>query len=149
MANYLVTGGAGFIGSNLVTTLVARGESVRVVDNFSTGTRANLASVADEVSLVEGDLRDPDICRRAVDDIDYVLHQAAVPSVPRSVAEPLLSHESNVTATVNCTFSRLFIMKNHAWAYSRFSEPQMHLLFNTVGSLMRRCDFFRKIGFCP
>lgn len=101
MANYLVTGGAGFIGSNLVGALIARGDAVRVVDNFVTGRRENMAAWAEHVELIEGDLREAEICHAAVRDMDYVLHQAAVPSVPRSVANPLLCHEANVTATVN------------------------------------------------
>jgi len=101
MANYLVTGGAGFIGSNIVEHLVKEGASVRVVDDLSTGKRENLAPFLDRIEVVIGDLCDPDVCARSVSDIDYVLHQAAVPSVPRSVSDPLLSHRANVTATVN------------------------------------------------
>lgn len=101
MAHYLVTGGAGFIGSNIVEHLLALGESVRVVDNFVTGRRENIAPFMDLIHLIEGDLRDAALCARAVEGIDYVLHQGAVPSVPRSVADPLLSHESNITATLN------------------------------------------------
>lgn len=101
MANYLVTGGAGFIGSNIAGALVARGDSVRVVDNLSTGRRENMAEWAEQVDFIEGDLCEADVCEVAVRDMDYVLHQAAVPSVPRSVANPLLCHEANVTATLN------------------------------------------------
>lgn len=101
MANYLVTGGAGFIGSNLVGALTARGDAVRVVDNFVTGRRENMAHWGERVDFIEGDLCEADVCQAAVRDMDYVLHQAAVPSVPRSVANPLLCHEANVTATVN------------------------------------------------
>ncbi|MBL7649722.1 MAG: NAD-dependent epimerase/dehydratase family protein [Candidatus Hydrogenedentes bacterium] len=101
MANYLVTGGAGFIGSNLVGALVARGDAVRVVDNLVTGRRENMAYWGERVDFIEGDLCEIDVCQAAVRDMDYVLHQAAVPSVPRSVANPLLCHEANVTATVN------------------------------------------------
>jgi len=99
MANYLVTGGAGFIGSNLVEALVERGESVRVLDNFATGKRENIAPVLGEIELIEGSLSDLDACRRACDDIDFVLHQGAIPSVPRSVADPVGSHDANVTGT--------------------------------------------------
>lgn len=101
MANYLVTGGGGFIGSNIVEHLVAQGESVRVVDNFSTGRRENLQPFLPKIDLVDGDLRAPEACARAVADMDYVLHQAAVPSVPRSVHNPLVSHDVNVTGTLN------------------------------------------------
>ncbi len=100
MATYLVTGGAGFIGSNLVTALVERGETVRVLDNFSTGHRANLAPVADRIELMEGDIRDPEQVRQAVAGSDYILHQAALPSVPRSIADPLTSNAVNVTGTL-------------------------------------------------
>jgi nucleoside-diphosphate-sugar epimerase len=100
MSFYLVTGGAGFIGSHLVEELTRRGERVRVVDNFSTGKRANLQHVAG-VELMVGDLSDPDVARRAVDGVEFVLHQAAIPSVPRSVSDPLTSHRANIDATLN------------------------------------------------
>jgi len=102
---YLVTGGAGFIGSNLVSALLGRGSRVRVLDNFLTGKRENLAGVAarygDAFELVEGDLRDPAAVARAVKDVRYILHQGALPSVPRSVADPVLSNGINVGGTVN------------------------------------------------
>ena len=98
MSSYLVTGGAGFIGSHLSAKLLERGHQVRVADNFVTGYRHNLR---DGVELMEGDLADPDAARRAVVGIDYVLHQAAIPSVPRSVANPVESHRANVDATLN------------------------------------------------
>jgi UDP-N-acetylglucosamine 4-epimerase len=101
MSHYLVTGGAGFIGSHLVETLLAREQRVRVLDNFLTGKRENLASFLGRFELVEGDLRDPDACGRAVKGIDYVLHQAALPSVPRSVADPFTTDEINVRGTLN------------------------------------------------
>lgn len=101
MAFYLVTGGAGFIGSNLVQALLARGERVRVFDNFATGKRANLAEFGDNVEIHDGDLRDAAACARAVASVDYVLHQAALGSVPRSVQDPMTSHEVNVTGTLN------------------------------------------------
>ena len=100
MARYLVTGGAGFIGSHLVEELARRGERVRVADNLSTGKRSNIAHVPD-VEFMEGDLADLDFARRAVAGSDFVLHQAAIPSVPRSVADPLTSHRANVDATLN------------------------------------------------
>ncbi len=99
MACYLVTGGAGFIGSNLVHALLDRGESVRVLDNFSTGRRENLTGVLDRIDLVEGSICDPAAVRRAVDGVDYVLHQAALPSVPRSVENPLESLNVGVMGT--------------------------------------------------
>jgi UDP-glucose 4-epimerase len=100
MANYLVTGGGGFIGSNIVEYLIGRGESVRLLDDFSTGKRANIEPFLGRVELVEADMRDEDACRRAVADIDYVLHQAAIPSVPRSIDEPVMTTEVNVMGLV-------------------------------------------------
>jgi UDP-glucose 4-epimerase len=101
MASYLVTGGGGFIGSHLVRHLLERNESVRVLDNFSTGRRENLEEVAERIDLIEGDMLEADTCRRAVDGMDYVLHQAAIPSVPRSVEDPTGTTEINVMGTVN------------------------------------------------
>jgi nucleoside-diphosphate-sugar epimerase len=102
---YLITGGAGFIGSNLARALLSSGHRVRVLDNFLTGKRENLAGLVDAYrdafELIEGDIRDPAATRRAVVGIDYVLHQGALPSVPRSVADPVLSNEINVAGTVN------------------------------------------------
>jgi nucleoside-diphosphate-sugar epimerase len=96
---YLVTGGAGFIGSHLVEELLRRGEKVRIADNFSTGKRENLPAQA-HVDLVDGDVSDPSVARRAVAGCDYVLHQAAIPSVPRSVKDPVTSHRANVEGTL-------------------------------------------------
>jgi nucleoside-diphosphate-sugar epimerase len=100
MATYLVTGGAGFIGSHLVEELVRRGERVRVVDNLSTGKRQNIAHVA-SVDFVDGDLADLEVARRTVKGVDYVLHQAAIPSVPRSVQDPVTSNRANIDASLN------------------------------------------------
>jgi UDP-N-acetylglucosamine 4-epimerase len=100
--NYLITGGAGFIGSNMVESLWKRGCRVRVLDNFLTGKRNNLSFAAPgEIELIEGDIRDIDACRQAVAGMDYVIHLAALGSVPRSVAQPLLANEINVTGTLN------------------------------------------------
>ncbi len=101
MPFYLVTGGAGFIGSNIVTHLVARGDQVRVLDNFSTGRRENLAAVAERIEVVEGDIRSYHLVQQAVAGVDFVLHQAALPSVPRSVRDPITSNEVNVLGTLN------------------------------------------------
>ena len=100
MPHYLVTGGAGFIGSHLCEELVRRGERVRVVDSLITGKRQNLAHLP-QVEFMEGDLADIDVARRAVHGIEYVLHQAAIPSVPRSVEDPLTSNRANLDASVN------------------------------------------------
>jgi nucleoside-diphosphate-sugar epimerase len=101
MASYLVTGGAGFIGSHLTEELVRRGHRVRVVDNLSTGFRRNLDQVSGSVAFLEGDLADGDVCRKAVEGVDYVLHQAAIPSVPRSVNDPITSNRANIDASLN------------------------------------------------
>jgi len=100
MPHYLVTGGAGFIGSHLCEELVRRGERVRVVDSLITGKRQNLAHLP-QVEFMEGDLADIDVARRAAHGIEYVLHQAAIPSVPRSVDDPLTSNRANIDASVN------------------------------------------------
>ncbi len=98
---YLVTGGAGFIGSHLVEALVRRGDRVRVLDNFLTGKPENLAALEGRIEIVDGDIRDWDVIRQACRDIEVVFHEAAVPSVPRSVNEPQLNHEINVNGTFN------------------------------------------------
>ncbi len=100
MARWLVTGGAGFIGSHLAAALLARGEEVRVADNFVTGREANLAVLNGHAECLRGDLADEAFARRAVEGIDIVLHQAAIPSVPRSVSDPLTSNRANVDATL-------------------------------------------------
>jgi len=101
MASYLVTGGGGFIGSNIVETLVAEGEKVRVLDDFSTGRRRNIEPWLDRVELIEGSITRPEDCARAVAGVDFVLHQAAMPSVPKSVERPVESNHVNVTGTLN------------------------------------------------
>lgn len=100
MSHYLVTGGAGFIGSHLVEELIRRGEQVRVLDNLSSGKRRNLAHIPG-VEFLEGDIVDPAACARATEGVDYVLHQAAIPSVPRSVKDPVTSNRSNIDGTLN------------------------------------------------
>lgn len=101
MAKYLVTGGAGFIGSHIATALAARGDDVRVLDNFSTGRRENLAHLSGCVEVVEADLLEADAVADAVAGVDVVYHQAALASVPRSVATPLDTHEACATGTLN------------------------------------------------
>ena len=100
MARYLVTGGAGFIGSHIAAELLARGDQVRILDNFSTGRRENLHAVQG-AEVVEGDVRSYHVVREAVDGCECVLHQAALPSVPRSVKDPITSNEVNVVGTLN------------------------------------------------
>jgi nucleoside-diphosphate-sugar epimerase len=101
MKKYLVTGGAGFIGSNIVEELVKRGERVRVVDNFITGKRENLEPFLGKIELIKGDVRDLAFMEKSARGIDYVIHQAAFRSVPKSVEDPTLCNESNVAGTLN------------------------------------------------
>jgi len=99
--NYLVTGGAGFIGSHIVERLVQDGHSVRVLDDFSAGKEENLAPMIDKIELVRGDIRNIEVVRDAVKDMEIVFHEAALGSVPRSVADPQTTHDVNITGTLN------------------------------------------------
>jgi nucleoside-diphosphate-sugar epimerase len=101
MAGFLVTGGAGFIGSHLAEYLQKRGERVRVLDNFSTGKMGNVEAFVDSIELITGDVRDRKTCEEAVKGIDFILHQAAVCSVPRSIEDPVATNETNVDGTLN------------------------------------------------
>src|SRR6266403_3676668 len=101
MAKYLVTGAAGFIGSSLVHALLDRGDEVRGIDNLSTGRRENLADVIKRMDFRQVDILDLDVTRQACEGMDYVLHQAAIPSVPKSVLDPVGSNRANVDGTVN------------------------------------------------
>lgn len=125
MSSYLVTGGAGFIGSHIVERLLKEGNSVRVLDNFITGKKENLSFVTKykvqgtNYKLIEGDIRDPDTCRKAVEGVDFVLHQAALRSVPKSLNDPLSYNEVNVTGTLNLLLtSRDFKVKRFIYASS-------------------------------
>jgi nucleoside-diphosphate-sugar epimerase len=120
---YLVTGGAGFIGSHIVEALLKSGQKVRVLDNFSTGKRQNIAPFLRDIKLVEGDMRDPDTVSKAVHGVDVIFHEAAVPSVPRSVREPRFTHDVNVNGTLglllaakDCGVSR-FVYASSSSAY--------------------------------
>lgn len=99
MEKFLVTGGAGFIGSNICKKLVSQGCFVRVVDNLLTGRKSNLASILDKIDFLQADMGDEDVARRAMKDIDVVLHQGALPSVPRSVDDPAATHKHCIDAT--------------------------------------------------
>jgi len=128
----LVTGGAGFIGSHLVEALLGDGFEVRVVDNLATGRRSNLAQVEGSYDWIEGDLADFDVCRRAVEGMAYVFHQAAIPSVPRSVREPISSHVSGPTTTLNLLEAarqagvRRFMFAASSSAYGDTTELPKH-----------------------
>ncbi|MEO8284983.1 MAG: SDR family oxidoreductase [Chloroflexota bacterium] len=100
MSTFLVTGAAGFIGSNIVEELVKRGEQVRAVDNLATGRFSNIQPFLNNITFFNADINDPDAMAVALEGVDYVLHQAAIPSVPRSVSDPLTSHHANVTGTL-------------------------------------------------
>ena len=100
MATYLVTGGAGFIGSSLARALVERGETVRVIDNFSTGKRANVADFAAKIDLIEGDIRNEHLLARAMEGVEVVFHEAAIASVPQSMAEPVENYDVNAIGTL-------------------------------------------------
>jgi len=100
MGLYLVTGGAGFIGSSIARALIARGDAVRIVDNFSTGKRENMVDFADRIELLEGDIRDDRLLARATAGVEVVYHEAAIASVPQSMAEPLENHAVNATGTM-------------------------------------------------
>lgn len=132
MANVLVTGGAGFIGSNLATALVDRGHHVRVFDDFSSGYRANIEHITDRIEVVEGDMRDPLSCDRACCDMEFVLHEAAIPSVPKSVDDPQASHEANINGTFNilraCVSGKVrrFIYAASSSAYGDVVESSKH-----------------------
>lgn len=102
---YLVTGGAGFIGSNIAEKLVANGEKVRVIDNFLTGKQENMNTFIDKIQFIKGDIRDLETVTRAMDDVDYVIHQAALPSVPKSVELPIESNEHNTNGTLNILYA--------------------------------------------
>jgi len=98
---FLVTGGAGFIGSNIVSVLVEKGYKVKVLDNFSSGKRENLKGFENDIELIEGDIRSYHIVQESLKDVDIVLHQAALPSVPRSIKDPITSNEVNINGTLN------------------------------------------------
>ncbi|MDA3780856.1 MAG: SDR family oxidoreductase, partial [Bacteroidales bacterium] len=100
---YLVTGGAGFIGSNIVKEILDRGESVRVLDNFATGRRENILEFIDNPNfeLIEGDLRSDQTVRKAIKGVEFILHQGALPSIPRSVQDPITTNKVNVLGTLN------------------------------------------------
>lgn len=132
MSNVLVTGGAGFIGSHLATKFVELGHRVRVFDNFTTGRRENLAHLDGSVDILEGDLRNADACREACGDVEFVFHEAALGSVPKSVDDPQPSHDCNVTGTFNMLRAavdagvRRFVYAASSSAYGDTDESPKH-----------------------
>lgn len=132
MATISVTGGAGFIGSHLATRFVELGHRVRVFDNFSTGHRTNLAHLGSRVEWIEADLRDATACRKACDGIEFVFHQAALGSVPKSVDDPQTYHDVNVNGTFNMLLAavhhkvRRFIYAGSSSAYGDTEESPKH-----------------------
>ena len=132
---WLVTGGAGFIGSHIADRLVARGKKVRVLDNFSTGKREHVASILSRIDLVRGDIRSLQTCRRALRGVEVVIHQAAIRSVPKSVDRPTQSHEANATGTLNMLIAsseakaRRFVYASTSSAYGEttlFPQREEH-----------------------
>ncbi|MGB2869441.1 MAG: SDR family oxidoreductase [Bacteroidota bacterium] len=132
MASYLVTGGAGFIGSNIVAELVHRGERVRVLDNFATGLRENIVPFSDRIEIVEGSLTDLETVRLAVRKIDFVLHQGALPSVPRSIEQPINSNEVNAGGTLNVLLAskdegvNRVVLASSSSVYGNTDAPKKH-----------------------
>ena len=124
----LVTGGAGFIGSNLVRSLLDRGDSVRVLDNFSTGKQENLEGLEGDLVILEGDIKDPATCEAACEGIEAVFHQAALGSVPRSIEEPRTTHQVNLDGTLNMLLAarkqkvRRFVYASSSSAYGNTPE---------------------------
>lgn len=135
-AEYLVTGGAGFIGSNIVSELVARGRRVRVLDNLATGRMENLAGVTGRIDFVRGDIRDEKTVRRATTDIRFVLHLGALPSVARSVADPATSNDVNVKGTLN-----MLIAARDA-GVERFVFSSSSSVYGNTPTLPKREDMF-------
>ena len=101
MATFLITGGSGFIGSHIVEKLVSLGENVRVLDNLSTGKKKNIASLEKDITFIEGDILDEAVLDEAVKGVDYICHNAALPSVSRSVENPAATNMNNITGTLN------------------------------------------------
>jgi len=129
---YLITGGAGFIGSNIASVLIEKGDEVRILDNFSSGRQENIDSLPGSVDVIEGDIRDYWTVVDAVREIDYVLHQAALPSVPRSVKNPLTSNQVNIDGTMNVLEAarhagvKKFVMASSSAVYGESEELPKH-----------------------
>ncbi len=150
MSDYLVTGGAGFIGSHIVEALVKRGDNVRVLDNFSTGKRENVAPFLDEIELIEGDIRDLDTCHHAVEGVKFVIHQAALVSVPHSIEDPILAHEININGTLNLlvasrdAVAKVFVFASSAAVYG--NDPRLPKKENIEGAPLSPYALGKLIG---
>lgn len=138
MGKYLVTGGAGFIGSHIVESLLSQNKQVRVIDNFLTGKKENISSFLKEIEFIEGDIRNFEACKNAVAGAEVVFHQAALPSVPRSIEDPLLTNEINVKGTLNLLVAskeakvRKFIFASSSSVYG--DDPQLPKQEGTEGA---------------
>ena len=150
MGKFLVTGGAGFVGSHLAEELVQRGHKVRVVDDFSTGKKANIASFLDKIELIEGDIRDIEICRQAAKGVDFVLHQAALTSVPYSIENPLLTNEINIKGTLNLLLAsrdaavQRFVFASSAAVYG--DDPHLPKKEEVVGASLSPYALSKRVG---
>jgi nucleoside-diphosphate-sugar epimerase len=133
-AEYLVTGGAGFIGSNIVRALSARGCPVRVLDNFSTGRPANLAGLDGDVKVIEGDIRDEKTLRRALKGVRFVLHTAALPSVARSIKDPVSTNSVNICGTLK------LLLAAHTAGVERFVFSSSSSVYGDTPTLPKRED---------
>ncbi|MCX7748535.1 MAG: SDR family oxidoreductase [Clostridia bacterium] len=150
--SFLVTGGAGFIGSNLCEAILNRGYKVRVLDNFSTGRYENLTAFMDHPNfeLLEGDLRDLNICQKACKDIDYVLHQGALGSVPRSIEDPKISNDVNITGTLNMLIAardhgvKRFVYASSSSVYG--DEPNLPKMEERVGKPLSPYAITKKVN---
>ncbi len=153
-SKFLVTGGAGFIGSHLAEELVQRGHQVRIVDDFSTGKKENVASFLDKIELITGDIRDIEVCTRSAEGMDFVLHQAALTSVPHSIENPLLTNEINIKGTLNLLLAsreakvRRFVFASSAAVYG--DDPHLPKKEEVVGASLSPYALSKRVGemFC-
>ena len=136
MGDWLVTGGAGFIGSHIAGALLERGARVRILDDFSTGRQENLAAFKGRLAVIKGDLNDPAALRRAVRGAEVVFHEAALPSVPRSVADPVASNRANIDGTV----ALLWAAKEQAFGASSTPRPRRRTATRRLSRASRRCS---------
>ena len=151
-SSFLVTGGAGFIGSNLVEKILDLGYKVRVLDNFSTGKKRNIEEFLDNSNfeLVEGDIRDFITCQQACDGIDYILHQAALCSVPRSINDPRTTNDVNITGTLNVMIAardnkvKKFIYASSSSVYG--DEPNLPKIEDKIGKSLSPYAITKKVN---